>query len=232
MTTVQEYRSLDDIQVKEPIHWDIPISRPSKILCLGRNYKKHAQELGNDVPTEPIFFAKMPSAMIPHQGQIVLPRQVGQVDHEIELAIVIGKQGKNIPEAQAFDYVAGYTVVNDVTARAMQKMDIDNKLPWLRSKSFDTFCPIGPYVVPKSVVPRPQNLNLTLTVNGKIKQQSNTSFMIFKIPAIVSYLSRFMTLTPCDIIATGTPEGISELRPGDNVIAEIEQIGRLNNVVA
>lgn len=232
LTTVQNLRPLNDLEITDPIHYEVPISRPQKILCIGRNYLAHARESGHDKPEEePIFFAKMPSTMIPHQGEIILPPDVGRVDHEIELALVIAKQGKNIPQALAMDYIAGFTIVNDITARELQKSDLSRQKPWLRSKSFDTSCPIGPYLVPTASISDPQNLNLTLKVNGEIRQQSNTSQMIFKIPELVSYISKFMTLYPGDIIATGTPEGISALQPGDIIEAEISEIGMLINTV-
>lgn len=231
VNTVSELRKIEDICVPDPIEYDVPISRPQKILCIGRNYVKHAQETGHDPTEEPIFFAKMPSAMIPHEGSIIIPQNAGRVDHEIELGVVISQQGRFIPEDSAYEYVAGYTVVNDITAREMQKADLANQHPWLRSKNFDTFCPIGPFLVPHGAVPDPQNLNLSLKVNGEVRQQSNTSKMIFKIPELISYISRFMTLYPGDIIATGTPEGISPLKPGDVVEGEVEHIGKLMNYV-
>jgi len=232
ITTVTNLRSLDDLKITELIQFDIPIARPQKILCLGRNYQKHAEELKNKVPDEPIIFSKMPSSLLPHEGAIVLPKGVGRVDHEIELALIVGKMGKNIPETQAYNFIAGYTIVNDVTARAMQKGDVEKKKPWMRSKSFDTFCPIGPYVIPFDALPDPHNLDITLKVNGEIRQKANTAELIFKIPQIISYLSKHMTLHAGDIIATGTPAGVSELHPGDVVTCEIENIGILENRVA
>ncbi len=233
ITTVTNLRSLDDLKLTEPIQYEVPIARPQKILCLGRNYQKHAEELKYKVPGEPIIFSKMPSSLLPHKGAIILPNGVGRVDHEIELALIISKMGKNVPESQALEYIAGYTIVNDVTARAMQKADTEKKKPWMRSKSFDTFCPIGPYVVPFDVLENPNTLDISLKVNGKIRQNANTSEFIFKIPQMISYLSKHMTLHAGDIIATGTPAGVSELHPGDVVTGEIESIGILeNNVVA
>ena len=232
ITTVTNLRSLDDLIIDGLIQFDVPIARPQKILCLGRNYQKHAEEFKNKVPDEPIIFSKMPSSLLPHEGAIVLPKGVGRVDHEIELALIVGKMGKNIPEAKAYDFIAGYTIVNDVTARAMQKDDIEKKKPWMRSKSFDTFCPIGPYVIPFDALPDPHNLDITLKVNGEIRQKANTAELIFKIPQIISYLSKHLTLQAGDIIATGTPAGVSELHPGDVVTCEIENIGILENRVA
>jgi len=231
ISTVRELRPLDDLKLKAPMRFDVPIARPQKIICLGRNYRKHAEEFKNPVPKEPIIFGKMPSSLLPHEGTIVLPRQVGRVDHEGELAVVIGKSGKYISESRAYEYIAGYTAVNDVTARELQIKDIENKLPWMRSKSFDTFCPIGPFLVPHGIITNPHQLELTVKVNGVVRQHSNTSQFIFKIPEIIQFISRHLTLTPGDIIATGTPEGVGELLPGDIVTVEIEQIGRLENHV-
>jgi 2-keto-4-pentenoate hydratase/2-oxohepta-3-ene-1,7-dioic acid hydratase in catechol pathway len=233
ISTVKNLRSLDDLKIKAPIQFDVPIARPQKIICLGRNYRKHAEEFKNPVPKEPIIFAKMPSALLPHEGTIVLPRNVGRVDHEGELAVVIGKTGRNIAESKAYEFIAGYTTLNDVTARALQIQDIENKLPWMRTKSFDTFCPVGPYLIPHGVISNPHQLNITVKVNGVVRQRSNTSQLIFKIPEIIQFISKYMTLSPGDIIATGTPEGVSELHNGDIVTVEIEEIGILeNNVVA
>lgn len=231
LTTVQEFRSLDTVKIDGPIIYDVPIPQPQKIVCLGRNYKKHARELDNPVPDEPIIFAKMPSSLLPHEGAIVLPKGVGRVDHELELAIVIGLQGKNISESKAYEYIAGYTILNDVTARALQKSDTGKKQPWLRSKSFDTFCPTGPYLVPHDAIENPHRLGLTLRINDEVRQQANTSELIFKIPEIIHFVSRHMTLNPGDIIATGTPQGVSELKPGDTVTGEIDKLGKLENSV-
>lgn len=225
--TVADMRPLTDIALKNDVRFDVPISRPSKILCIGRNYLKHAAETGHDAPGEPMFFAKMPSALIPHRSNIVLPPDVGRVDHEGELALVISKQGKNIAESKAEEYIAGFTVANDVTARALQKADTAKQHPWLRCKSFDTFLPLGPYLVPLKAVKDPQKLEVSVKVNGEIRQQSTTANMIFKIPKIISFISKHMTLTPGDIICTGTPEGISELHADDIVEVEVEGLGKL-----
>ena len=231
ISTVKNLRSLDDLKIKAPIQFDVPIARPQKIICLGRNYRKHAEEFKNPVPQEPIIFAKMPSALLPHEGTIVLPRNVGRVDHEGELGVVIGKMGKNIAESKAYEFIAGYTTLNDVTARALQIQDIENKLPWMRTKSYDTFCPIGPYLIPVGAISNPHQLELTVKVNGEIRQHSNTAQLIFKIPEIIQFISKYMTLSPGDIIATGTPEGVSELHNRDVVTVEIEEIGLLENKV-
>jgi len=231
IATVKNLRPLDDLKITTPVSYEVPIPRPQKIICLGRNYRKHAAEFNKPVPKEPIIFAKLPSTLIPHEGNIVLPRDVGRVDHEGELALVISKTGKNIAESKAYEYIAGYTIINDVTARAMQIQDIENKMPWTRTKGFDTFGPLGPFLVPHGVISNPHQLNITVKVNGETRQHASTSEMIFKIPELIQYISRHFTLSPGDIIATGTPEGVSELHNGDIVTVEIDEIGVLENRV-
>jgi len=230
------YDSLEDddqilaLTIEDDINYGLPIYDPTKILALGRNYPAHAKEGGHEVPTEPIFFNKLITTMLPHEKGIIYPRQVKRLDHEIELAVVIGDSGRNIPASDAMRYVAGYTIANDITARDMQRQDIERGHPWLRSKNFDTFLPIGPYLVPRDAVD-PHNLAMELRVNGEVRQKSNTSEMVFKIPEIISYISQYMTLHPSDIILTGTPEGISPLAVGDVVEASIEGLGTLRNTV-
>ncbi|MGC8970822.1 MAG: fumarylacetoacetate hydrolase family protein [bacterium] len=208
-----------------------PIIRPSKIIALGRNYLEHAKETGHDAPKEPIFFSKAVSSIIGHEDRIMYPNWLTRVDPEVELGVIIGKRAKNIPEENAMDCVLGYTVINDVTARDMQTEDLKAANPWFRSKSFDTFCPIGPYLVLKECVQDPHNLAIELRVNGIIRQKDNTKNLIFKIPQIISFITRHMTLEPGDIIATGTPSGIAPIKPGDIVEAEVENIGVLKNIV-
>lgn len=208
-----------------------PIIRPSKIIALGRNYLEHAKETGYNAPKEPIFFSKAVSSIIGHEDKIVYPAWLTRVDPEIELGVIIGKKAKNISEDMAMDYVLGYTIINDVTARDMQTEDLSIANPWFRSKSFDTFCPIGPYLILKEQIQDPHNLNIELRVNGNTRQKDNTKNLIFKIPYIISFITRHMTLEPGDIIATGTPSGIAPIKPGDIVEAEIEAIGILKNIV-
>ncbi|ACK41708.1 MAG: fumarylacetoacetate hydrolase family protein [Dictyoglomus turgidum] len=208
-----------------------PIIKPQKILALGRNYVEHAKELGHKVPREPVFFSKSPSSLIAHEEEIVYPNFLTRVDPEVELGVIIKKRGKYIKEENAMDYVLGYTVVNDVTARDMQAEDFSNTNPWFRSKSFDTFCPVGPYLVLKEGIKDPHNLNIELRVNGEMRQKDNTKNMIFKIPQIISYISKHLTLQAGDIIATGTPSGISPIYPGDTVECIVEKVGVLRNEV-
>ncbi|MBO8175273.1 MAG: fumarylacetoacetate hydrolase family protein [Thermococcus sp.] len=205
---------------------------PSKIICLGRNYAEHAKELGHEVPKEPVIFLKPPSALIGPNQTIILPKKSREVHHEVELAVIIGKRGKNIPRERAMDYVLGYTILLDITARDLQWEAKRKGLPWTVAKGFDTFAPIGPRIVDKRELD-PNDLEIGLKVNGEVRQLSRTSKMIFKIPEIIEYISSIMTLEKGDIIATGTPEGVGPLRHDDIVEAWIEGIGVLKeNVLA
>lgn len=212
-----------------------PLPRPGKIICVGRNYPEHARERGSEIPTQPIFFLKSNNTICGPGDPIVIPPTSQQVDYEAEFVVVIGKGGKNIPEDQACEHVAGYTIMNDVSARDMQSADKQ----WFRGKSCDTFAPIGPWIVTKDEIPDPHSLRISLTLNGQTMQDSNTGNMIFKILYLISYLSRSMTLEPGDIISTGTPEGVGAsrtppvfLKPGDSVSVTVEKIGTLTNPVA
>lgn len=230
-TTLKQFRPLQDLILKNEPKFQPPIARPQKILCIGRNYRGHASELKNPLPAEPIFFGKSPSALIAHQEPVRLPREAGRIDHEAELAVVIGKGGAHIPPSEALEHVAAYTILNDVTARELQKKDAAAGLPWFRAKNFDTFCPTGPYLLPRGVVPDPQALEVRLTLNGEIKQQGSTADMVFPVAELISYLSRFCTLQPGDVIATGTPEGVGPLQPGDVMVTAIAGFGELVNPI-
>ncbi|WP_297090451.1 fumarylacetoacetate hydrolase family protein [Thermococcus sp.] len=204
--------------------------RPSKIVCLGRNYAEHAKELGHEVPKEPVIFLKPPSSLIGPNEAIILPRKSREVHHEVELAVIIGKRAKRVPAEKAMDYVLGYTILLDVTARDLQWEAKRRGLPWTVSKGFDTFAPVGPRVVDRREL-NIDDLELGLRVNGEVRQLARTSEMIFKIPEIIEYVSGIMTLEPGDIIATGTPPGVGPLRHGDRVEAWIEGIGKLEEDV-
>ena len=198
---------------------------PSKVVCVGRNYVEHAAELGNKMPDEPLLFLKAPSAIIGDGDNIQLPPQSQQVEHEGELGVVIGKTARNVRDDEdPLSYVLGYTCVNDVTARDLQRKDVQ----FTRGKSFDTFCPVGPMIVTDL---SPGKLTVTTRVNGVVKQNGNTSDMAFPVPFLIRYISNIMTLNPGDLIATGTPAGVSAMKDGDVVEIEVSGIGVLQNPV-
>jgi 2-keto-4-pentenoate hydratase/2-oxohepta-3-ene-1,7-dioic acid hydratase in catechol pathway len=198
---------------------------PSKIICVGLNYRDHAAEMKMPLPSEPVIFLKPNTSLIAHQKTIVYPKESSRVDYEAELAIVIKKQGRNIHQSRAKEYILGYTCLNDVTARDLQKKDGQ----WTRSKSFDTFCPVGPWIETDIDSSR---LKIKAILNNKIVQESNTANFIFRVDTIVAFISRIMTLLPGDIISTGTPAGIGPMKKNDKITVEIEGIGRLDNRVA
>ena len=198
---------------------------PSKIVCVGRNYAEHAAELGNEVPREPLLFLKAPSALIRHGEEIAIPVQSQRVEHEGELAIIISRDCKDLSDQNdPFEYVRGYTCLNDVTARDIQRKDVQ----FTRGKSFDTFCPIGPVVETDLDV---SDIRVTCSVNGEIRQDGRTSQMVFPVGFLIRYVSRQMTLKAGDVIATGTPSGVSQLNPGDVCEVMVEGIGTLRNTV-
>ena len=200
-------------------------ARPSKIVCVGGNYKAHAKELGNDVPAEPLLFFKPPSSLLDPDGTVELPPESTRVEHEGELAVVIGKRCRRTSPETAIGHVFGYTVACDVTARDLQKKDGQ----WTRAKGFDTFCPLGPEIV--SGVD-PSALSVRVTVNGELRQNGNTRDMVFDVATLVSYISNVMTLEAGDLILTGTPEGVGPLAYADRVRIEIAGIGSLEHGVA
>jgi 2-keto-4-pentenoate hydratase/2-oxohepta-3-ene-1,7-dioic acid hydratase in catechol pathway len=205
--------------------YDLFPSPPTKIVCVGRNYAEHARELGNAVPAEPLLFLKAPSAIIGNGEPIVIPELSHQVEHEGELAVIIGRTCSKLSESDdPFRYVFGYTCLNDVTARDLQKRDVQ----FTRAKSFDTFCPVGP-VVSKDV--NVADLRVTTKVNGEVRQDGRTSQMVFPVEFLIRYISNMMTLQPGDLIATGTPSGVSKMVAGDVCEIEIEEIGVLRNPV-
>jgi len=212
-----------------------PIERPGKITCIGLNYADHAREQGIEPPASPIFFVKTANTICGPGDPIVLPPNSTQVDYEAEFAVVIGKGGKNIPVEKAMEHVAGYMIMNDVSARDMQFGDKQ----WYRGKSCDTFAPCGPWIVTKDEVPDPHNLRISLTLNGQTMQDSNTSNLVFRVPYLISYLSQSVTWEPGDIISTGTPPGVGVfrkppvfLKAGDTVSITVEGLGTLTNPVS
>ena len=200
--------------------------RPSKIVALAKNYAEHAKEMEGDVPEKPVFFLKPPSALIGPGEPIILPRMSRRVDHEVELAVIIGKRAKRVSRENAMDYVMGYTILLDITARDLQAEAREKGLPWTVAKGFDTFAPVGPRIVDRREL-RIDDLEIGLKVNGEVRQLGRTSEMVFKVPELVEYISSIMTLEPGDIIATGTPAGIGPLRHGDRIEAWIEGIGKV-----
>ena len=211
-----------------------PVPDPDKILCLGLNYRAHAAEAGLALPSVPVFFAKFRNSLGGPHSPVLLPRVSTQIDYEGELVAVIGKRCKEVSEADALSYVAGYTIMNDISARDVQTQTSQ----WTAGKALDTFAPMGPGIVPASEIPDPQNLTLTTRVNGEVVQHTNTGDMVFTVAQAIAFLSHLMTLEPGDIIATGTPSGVGFtrtpplfLKDGDVTEVEIEGIGRISNPV-
>jgi len=208
-----------------------PIARPRRIIALGLNYAAHAEESGKKAPKDPIFFVKASTSVIGPEEAVVCPSRVGRIDHEVELAVVIGKGGRRISRRKAVEHIAGYTILNDVTAREMQRRDMAASQPWFLSKSFDTFGPMGPCITLADEIEEPCELELSLRVNEEVRQKGNTRDLIFNVPELIHRLSRHITLEPGDIISTGTPAGIGPIQPGDVMEAEVERIGVLRNPV-
>ena len=212
----------------------LPIERPGKIVCVGLNYHDHAEEQGAELPEEPLLFAKWPTALIGPGDPIVIPSLVTKCDYEAELGVVIGARVKDVSKENALEAVRGYLCANDVSARDLQFKDGQ----WTRAKSVDTFCPVGPRLVPAAEIPDPHDLRIRAIVSGEVLQDSTTANLIFGVDEIVSYASQTMTLEPGDLVLTGTPAGVGVfrdpqrlLRPGDEVTIEIERIGSLTNPV-
>jgi 2-keto-4-pentenoate hydratase/2-oxohepta-3-ene-1,7-dioic acid hydratase in catechol pathway len=217
--TGQAVGPVDDVTLLAPV-------APRTVMCVGRNYRSHAEEFGNKVPDEPLLFLKPPASIVGPHAEVVYPRIAGRLDPEAELVLVIGRRARNVAEADAWDYIGGYTCGNDFTARDIQKADGQ----WTRGKGFDTFCPVGPWVETEF---DPTNVTVTCTVDGERRQNGNTKDLIFSIPFLIGYITRFTTLEPGDIVLSGTPEGVREVQPGNTVTVEVEGLGALpNSVVA
>ncbi|TFG12940.1 MAG: FAA hydrolase family protein [Promethearchaeota archaeon] len=210
---------------------------PTKIICVGTNYMDHIEESKLPVPKEPVLFPKTLNCLIGNGDPIIYPKllfnnlKLKRVDYEVELAFIIKDKCKDVPKRETYNHIMGYTVFNDVTARRMQTKDILSQLPWFRSKSLDTFGPIGPRIASVDEIPDPHNLNIELKVNGEVKQSSNTKHLLFKVPDLMEYITSLFTMEPGDIVATGTPSGIGPVLPGDIIEAIIERIGTLTNKV-
>lgn len=234
---VKDYATAAPADAKTPlasVKIKAPITNPEKILCIGLNYRDHAIESNMAIPEVPTVFSKFANCIIGPDDEIVLPKVAQKPDYEAEFAVVIGKGGKNIAEADWEDAVFGYMNLHDVSARDLQLATSQ----WLMGKSIDTFCPIGPYVVSKDEIADPHALGIKMTINGEVLQNSNTSELIFKLPKLISYVSQVMTLKAGDIITTGTPAGVGLahkpprwLRPGDDCVVEIDGLGALRNPV-
>jgi acylpyruvate hydrolase len=221
------------IYQKENVEIGPPVIRPNKIICVGLNYKNHILEMKRDFPANPVIFAKFHTAIAgPNENFPLNPKLTEKLDYEAEMAFVIGKTGKNIKKEEALDYVFGYTVANDITARDMQK----RTLQWLQGKTLDKSLPLGPVVVTKDEIPNPHCLDISLSVNGELRQKSNTEQLLFNVNDLIEFLSNIFTLEPGDIICTGTPGGVGEaqnkfLRNGDKVKVEIEGIGAIETTI-
>ncbi len=216
-------------RVSPSVRWGSAVGRPSKIVCIGLNYRDHAAETGAQIPKEPVIFFKSTTALVGPNDRLVIPKNATQVDWEVELAVVIGKQALYVPKDKAIDYVAGYVLHNDYSERAFQK---DRGGQWVKGKSCDTFAPLGPFLATRDEIPDPGNLKMWLKVNGTTRQNSSTAEMIFDVPTLVSYLTEFMTLLPGDVISTGTPAGVGlgmkppqYLKAGDVVELGVEGLG-------
>lgn len=240
LTALQAYlaelkqENADDIIPVEDVEWEAAITRPRKIICVGLNYRKHADETKAPYPKVPVLFNKFDNALTGHLQEIKVPRTTERLDHEVELGIVIGKTAKHVSREAAFDHVFGYCTTNDVSARDIQK----RASQWMTGKTNDGFAPVGPYIVTKDEVANPDNLQITTKLNGETRQNSNTADMIFDCAEIIEYVSTHMTLYPGDLILTGTPEGVIlgrpmedrvYLQPGDEITVEVEGLGALTN---
>ncbi len=216
-----------------------PVTRPDKIICPAVNYLEHGREGGVSPPSEPYLFGKFVNTIVGPDEPVVIPRISKMPDYEVELAVVIGKRGKHIKKENVYEFIAGYTIINDISMRDLQGWPKSNPSygpHWLMGKSADTACPTGPWIVTRDEISNPYPLKIKLSVNGVTKQNSDTSLQIFKIPDLVSYVSQVMTLEPGDIVSTGTPSGVGRttntyLKEGDLIRAEIEKIGVLSNPV-
>ncbi len=204
---------LSDVQILAPVE-------PTKIVAVGLNYTDHAEELGMPIPDKPILFLKAPNTLVGHGGMVMYPEQSLRVDYEAELAVVMGKHTKSVPEKDALSCVLGYSCSMDITARDLQAIDGQ----WTRAKNFDTFCPLGPWIETEV---DPSDLGIELKLNGEVRQSSRTSKMIFNVPQLISFISSVMTLYPGDVILTGTPSGVGEVKKGDTIETIIEDIGTL-----
>jgi len=230
MTFVAEHKLESVLKVEGSYKYNPPVT-PGKVVALGNNYHDHIKEMNQVVPELPVLFGKWPSTIIGHGEAIEKPAGIGRMDYEAELAFIVSKRAKNVPAEDAMQYVAGYTCLNDISAREIQGKDLAKSLPWMPSKNFDTFCPMGPCVLLAEDVASPVKIGVKCRVNGEIKQDGNTNDFIFDIPEMIAYITKIMTLEPGDVVTTGTPVGVGAIEPGDVVEVECEGIGVLRNAV-
>jgi 2-keto-4-pentenoate hydratase/2-oxohepta-3-ene-1,7-dioic acid hydratase in catechol pathway len=230
MMSVEQYGLAKDLAVTGDYETEPPVY-PGKIIALGENYLAHIQELGHKVPDEPVLFGKWPSCVIGNGAPILKPERVGRMDYEAELALIIGSEAWRVTKETAMEHVAGYTCLNDVTARDMQARDIARSLPWMPSKNFESAAPLGPCLLVRDAVSSPVSIGVQSRVNGELRQNGNTSDFIFDIPTVIAYISHIMRLEPGDVITTGTPMGVGPIEPGDIVEITCSGIGTLANPV-
>jgi 5-oxopent-3-ene-1,2,5-tricarboxylate decarboxylase/2-hydroxyhepta-2,4-diene-1,7-dioate isomerase len=228
---VRKRKFAEELLIERRAVMKAPILRPPKIVALGLNYLLHAKEGSFDVPEEPIIFLKAGSSVIGPGETVRIPRGLGRMDHEVELAVVIGKKATRVKKKDAHSHIAGYCICNDITARSLQTKDIEKRHPWFRSKSFDTFTPLGPWMVTADEFPPPVHLNLECRVNGRTRQRANTRDFVFDIPTAIEFITRHITLEPGDVVSTGTPAGIGPIRGGDTILSRIQNLGELRNPV-
>jgi 5-oxopent-3-ene-1,2,5-tricarboxylate decarboxylase/2-hydroxyhepta-2,4-diene-1,7-dioate isomerase len=215
----------------DEVHFEPPVARCSKICCLALNYPSHAAESGLSIPDAPVLFFKPPSALTGHRQPVLPPKRTKRLDYEVELAVVIGAVARDVPAEQWRSVVAGYTVINDMTARDLQLVNMERNVPWDQAKGLDTFAPLGPYLSTLDEVRDPNDLEISLSIDGVVKQQANTRDMVFDVPRLIADLSDGMTLYPGDVIATGTVAGIAPVLDGDVMHATVERVGTLINQV-
>lgn len=231
LTELVDERSSGPLLDQSAVLFEPPVATCTKICCLALNYRAHAEESGMEVPPEPVLFFKPPSALTGHNRPVVAPARTRHLEHEVELAVVVGQVTRDLPAERWREAVAGYTVINDMTARDLQLANIARNVPWDQSKGFDTFAPIGPFLATVDEVPDPHALELILEVDGEVRQQANTKQMVFDLPRLIEDLSDGMTLMPGDVIATGTVAGIAPLKDGDIMRATVSGVGTLVNTV-
>ncbi len=230
MGFLAKHNLAEELAITGDFKYNPPVT-PGKIIALGNNYHEHIKEMNQKVPEVPVLFGKWPSTVVGHGDNIEKPAWIGRMDYEAELAFIISRRAKNVPAEEAMNYIAGYTCLNDVSAREIQGKDLAKSLPWMPSKNFDTFCPMGPCVVLAEDVASPVNIDVKCRVNGELKQDGSTSDFIFDIPAMIAYITNIMTLEPGDVVTTGTPVGVGAIEPGDVVEIECGGIGVLSNTV-